>query len=721
MVDVLLVGATGYTGRLVTRYLATHRERDSFKFGIAARSKSKLDKLVSDFNLSGVQLFTVDVADNESIKALLEKASPKAVLTTVGPYIKWGKPLARACARSGVHYVDIGGEAPFVKDIIVELDTLASKTKTILVPSCGFDSVPSDVIAYLSALTLRTTLRSMHQGGAANVGVAESHTRIRARSGVSGGTIASSLNLLEAVSCKDLVASQAPDFISPIELRSPHSIKLVSSLPVVRPKQYGSFFPLLPYNISVVQRTRALFQTNEEKYDKNAANSVNLLPAYSDDYSYTESWAASNRFAAFSISLGVALFGALLMLRPFRQLAKRVLPAPGQGPSDATLSKGFLNMHNISISTPLPTTGKPIVIESHLRGHGDPGYALTAVMASEVALAVLAPQKKLPPLAQRGGVLTSMTALGPLLIERLSASVSSPGLFRGHVRKTRAHQSKNEPKRTEKKGIATKAKGCEHEVPLRGTAALLVIDTGATERVLVTVATTLGELLEVALAGTVNVELESAREVDVDVEVLNPELDAAEDDVLEGASVLVTMVVTGGSENVVVNVVSDGIALVEMGPGGRESELCPIVSVGPLDTVVVSEEGTEELEVEPVIGTLTVTVTVVASSEDIERASQRRLEQIHLELVRLTLTGRFRLPHEQVILHAEAPVYTLKDSSNADEHQNGGAESHPFRAVESCTMECAEEGLAECGVVEYRKRLGKWEGGTWLLSCFAST
>ncbi|KAL5531761.1 hypothetical protein ACEPAF_5323 [Sanghuangporus sanghuang] len=185
----------------------------------------------------------------------------------------------------------------------------------------------------------------------------------------------------------------------------------------------------------------------------------------------------------------------------------------------------------------------------------------------------------------------------------------------------RAHQSKNGPRRTENKVIAMKAKDCMHALPLRGTAALLVVDSGATERVLVTVATTLGELLEVELAGTVNVELKSALEVDVEVAVLSPELDVLGDDVLEGASVLVTTVVTGGSEKVVVNVVSDEIAVVVIGPGGRESELCPIVSVGPLDTVVVVSEGSAELEVESVIGTLTVTVTVVASSEDTERAA----------------------------------------------------------------------------------------------------
>ncbi|KAL5531759.1 hypothetical protein ACEPAF_5321 [Sanghuangporus sanghuang] len=406
MVDVLLVGATGYVGRLITRYLVTHRERDSFKFGIAGRPKADLDKLVSDLNLSDIQLFIVDVTDDESIKTLLSEANPKVVLTTVGPYMKLGKPLARACARNGVHYVDITGEAPFVKDIIAELDTVASKTKAILVPSCGFDSIPSDAVAFLAALTLRATLESMDQDGIANVGVAESHTRIRARGGVSGGTIASYLNLLDTVSRKEFAASQAPDFISPIKLRESHSIKFVSSLPIVRPKQYGSLFPLLPYNISVVQRTRGLFQTNEEKYDANATDNVNLLPAYSDDYWHTESWASPNRFSAFFSSLRVALSSTFMMFRPLRQLAKRFLPAPGQGPSEEALPKGSLEMHNISISTPLPSTG----------------YALTSVMAPEVALALLMPREKLPPLAHQGGILTPMTALGPLLIERLSAT-----------------------------------------------------------------------------------------------------------------------------------------------------------------------------------------------------------------------------------------------------------------------------------------------------------
>ncbi|KAL5512462.1 hypothetical protein ACEPAG_3115 [Sanghuangporus baumii] len=421
MVDVLVVGATGYTGNLIIRYLTVHRERDSFKLGIAARSKSKLDRLVSELDLSNVPSFTVDVINDDSIKALFDEARPRVVLSTVGPYIKWGKPLARACALNGVHYVDITGEASFVKDLIIELDYLATKTKSILVPSCGMDSVPSDAIAYLAAQTLRSVLKGMDQHGLENVGVAESHTRIAAKGGMSGGTASSVLTIVETLSRKDLMYSQTPDYLSPVKIRSPQRLKFVSSLPIVRPKRYGGIFFLIPFNITVVQRTRGLFTLYADKFDKDGDSED--LPAYAEDYSYSESWAASNRFTAFFFSLGIAMGGAcLLLFPPLRWLFRKILPEPGQGPSDEALEKGFLNLHNISISTLLPTTGKPIVIESHFRGRGDPGYTLTAVMASEVALSLLTAQEKLPLLARKGGVLTPMTALGPILLKRLSAS-----------------------------------------------------------------------------------------------------------------------------------------------------------------------------------------------------------------------------------------------------------------------------------------------------------
>lgn len=334
MVDILLIGATGYTGGLIARYLATHRERCSFSFAIAGRSKTKLDKAFSDLSLSDIHVFLVDLSDDDSIQTLLREANPKVILTTAGPYMKCGKPLARACALSGTHYVDISGEALFVKSLIDELDTLATSSRAILIPSCGFDSVPSDTVAFLAALTLRKTLNSMDREETSNIGLVKSCSRLRARGGFSGGTIASALNLLETVPRKDLVTPRAPDFLGPTKLRSPSSPTFVSSLPVVKPKRYGGFFPLVPYNISVVHRTRGLFQVHADKYDANASDSENTLPAYSDDYSYTEMWATPGPVSGFLLSFVVALFGAGLMIPPFRWLMKRVLPSPGEGPSE---------------------------------------------------------------------------------------------------------------------------------------------------------------------------------------------------------------------------------------------------------------------------------------------------------------------------------------------------------------------------------------------------
>ena len=227
-----------------------------------------------------------------------------------------------------------------MKDLIIELDYLATKNKTILIPSCGLDSVPSDAIAYLAAQTLRSTLNAMDQHDLENVGVAESHTRIDFKGGIPGGTASSILTMIETSSRKDIIRSQAPDYLSPVPIKGPsrHVTKFVSSLPIVRPKRYGSFFILIPYNITVVQRTRGLYKLHADRFSKNSED----LPAYADDFSYTESWAASNRFAAFFFSLSIAVGSACLFLfPPLRWFARKVLPAPGQGPSDECVGFTF--------------------------------------------------------------------------------------------------------------------------------------------------------------------------------------------------------------------------------------------------------------------------------------------------------------------------------------------------------------------------------------------
>ncbi|EJD08367.1 uncharacterized protein FOMMEDRAFT_101779 [Fomitiporia mediterranea MF3/22] len=423
MVDVLVLGATGYTGKLITRYLAVHRERGSFTFGLAGRSKSKLAQLVSDLNIPEIQTYTVDVTDDESLSSLLSSSRAKVLLSTVGPYMRWGMPVARACARSGVHYVDIDGEAPFVKDLIMEVDYLATKTGSILVPSSGFDSVPADLLVYLSAITMRKALNEVDATNSSeweNVGITESHTMYSAKGGVSGGTLATVFLLLESFPRKKLAKLMAPDVLSPIKLRTPSSPKLVYTFPGIRSGRYGHAWPLGPHNVAIVQRSHGLFhlQASAGIQDEEVER-----PAYAENFMYTESQAASNQFVAFFAGLGLMLRAACLVLfPPIRWLAKRLVIQPGQGPSDEVLQNGYVKMQNISVSSPLPGTNKSLIIESFARGRGDPGYALTAVMSAEVALGLLAPREKLPAIARSGGVLTPATALGSALLKRLSAS-----------------------------------------------------------------------------------------------------------------------------------------------------------------------------------------------------------------------------------------------------------------------------------------------------------
>ncbi|KAH8110427.1 Saccharopine dehydrogenase-domain-containing protein [Phellopilus nigrolimitatus] len=415
MVDILVLGATGYTGKLITRYLHVHRERGAFSFAIAGRSEARLAELVAELSLDGtVQVLRVDVTNNDELQAAVRTA--RVVINTVGPYYRWGRPVVKACARNGVHYVDLTGETPFVRDIIVRYDYLASKTHAVLLPSCGFDAIPSDVAAFLGAKTLRAA-------AGAHAGVAQSHTMFSVRGGVSGGTLATVFGIADAYPRGALRALQAPYVLSPVQGVVPAS-GLVFSLPRVRPARYGHVFPFAPHNCAIVQRTWGLLQLAARQRRANALDEDadgGAVP-YGNAFSYSESVAAGGPLSAFVISLGLALSGAcLFFFPPVRWLLRKLLPAPGQGPSDEALEKGFFKATNISVSEALPGSEKTVVVETTVSGRGDPGYTLSAIMIAECALALLAPER-LPALGREGGVLTPMTALGDVLIKRLAAS-----------------------------------------------------------------------------------------------------------------------------------------------------------------------------------------------------------------------------------------------------------------------------------------------------------
>lgn len=119
--DVLVLGATGFTGRLITRYLSVHPQRNAFTFAVGARSPAKLQTLLEDLNLhkdSRISTVQVDVTSQPDVERAVK--TTRVVINTVGPYWRWGTPVVEACAKHGVHYVDLTGETVWMKHIILQ-------------------------------------------------------------------------------------------------------------------------------------------------------------------------------------------------------------------------------------------------------------------------------------------------------------------------------------------------------------------------------------------------------------------------------------------------------------------------------------------------------------------------------------------------------------------------------------------------------------------------
>src|SRR5690349_24873976 len=138
--DIVLFGATGFTGALTAEYLAGHA--DGLRWALAGRNRAKLEALSERLGID-VPLLHADVGDEASLRTVAESA--RLVITTVGPYIAYGEPLVAACAAAGTDYVDLTGEPEFVDRMYVRHHAEAEKSGARIVPACGFDSIPPDL------------------------------------------------------------------------------------------------------------------------------------------------------------------------------------------------------------------------------------------------------------------------------------------------------------------------------------------------------------------------------------------------------------------------------------------------------------------------------------------------------------------------------------------------------------------------------------------------
>ncbi len=386
--DIVLYGATGFTGQLVAEYLATGADPGT-RWAIAGRSAKKLQAVHTRLGLgSHVAMLVADSHDADALKALAMQT--RVVCSTVGPYAQLGTPLLAACAAAGSDYCDLTGEVQWMAEVFDTINPQAVASGARLVHCCGFDSIPFD----LGVFAVQQAMFERH-------GVYASHVRGRmgpANGGLSGGTAASMLFMMEQASQDPLVRQRLGDPYALYPRETSSGLDGADQLGVRRDDVFGQWtgpFLMAPCNTRVIRRSNAL----------------SGFP-YGTHFRYDESQLCGNWVKACGLAVGLAGFMGALLLPPSRYLVKKLLPAPGEGPDEQARNDGYFQYFAHAHHPKDPSAD----IRLAVRGKRDPGYGATSRMLAQSALCLA--HDELP---VAGGVWTPASAMGNSLIARLSA------------------------------------------------------------------------------------------------------------------------------------------------------------------------------------------------------------------------------------------------------------------------------------------------------------
>ena len=375
--DIVLVGATGFTGRLTAEYLARHAP-EGLRWALAGRNRDKLEEVRHHLaTISGsaadLELLHADVTDPTSLVQVAERA--RVVITTVGPYLAYGEPLVAACADAGTDYVDLTGEPEFVDRMYLRHHRAAVASGARIVHACGFDSIPHDLGALYTVqqlpddapITLRGVVRS---GGTA-----------------SGGTIHSALNqFARARQMKEAYGARRRAEGKPADGRRSRA---VSGTPHKDSVLGYWLLPLPTIDPIVVARSGA------------------VLPTYGPDFRYSHYAGTKTIRYAVGGAVVVGTLAAVAQVGPVRKFLLGKV-AQGQGPDEARRDTSWFTVDLVGESG-----GR--TIHTRVSG-GDPGYTETSMMLAESALCLALDDN--PPTA---GQVTTAQAMGDNLLARVQS------------------------------------------------------------------------------------------------------------------------------------------------------------------------------------------------------------------------------------------------------------------------------------------------------------
>ena len=373
--DVIVFGASGYTGKLVAEYMGKeYGNHESIRWAIAGRNKDKLSSVKKDLNLNErVSIIEVDSTNKDSLDSMTSSA--KCILTTVGPYQLYGSSLVQSCSVNGTDYVDLTGEPGWMYEMINAHQDTAKKSGARIVFSCGFDSIPFDLGVYF-----------VQQAAQEKYGKPAKHVRgrVKAMNGeFSGGTIASLGATMATLKEKpELIQVLSNPFSLTEGFEGPAQLDDSKVLLDEKLNMWVTPFVMAPINTKNIHRSNAL-----------------LGHAYGEDFCYDEMMIAGEG------EEGKQIADAMNSSNP---MGGDNLPQPGEGPSKESREQGnyevlfFADFDEGSI-------------EARVTGDMDPGYGSTSKMIAESALCLIQDCGDLS-----GGMYTPAPAMGEKLIKRLT-------------------------------------------------------------------------------------------------------------------------------------------------------------------------------------------------------------------------------------------------------------------------------------------------------------
>lgn len=377
--DIVVYGATGFTGKLVAEYLASHYKDDaSLKWAMAGRSKDKLAAVRDEIGApKDLPLIVADASDPASLKAMVEQT--KSVITTVGPYMLYGNELLAACVAAGVDYFDLCGEPTWMRQKIEQHEAAAKKSGSRIVFSCGYDSLPFE----LGVLCAQEEAKKAFGWMAPRV-----KGRVREMKGTfSGGTAASMRALFEAAARdQSLVAL----------LKNPFSL----TPGFEGPKQPPGNRPV--YDEELKTWTAPFVMANINTRNVHRSNLL-LGHPYGKDFVYDEMVITGPGEQGEAIAKKV--------MAANNKLSGNDVPKPGEGPSKEERESGHYDLLFVAIA-PDGRQARAVV-----KGDRDPGYGSTSKMISECAVCLLRDAADTAP-----GIWTPGAAMQHKLIKRLEAN-----------------------------------------------------------------------------------------------------------------------------------------------------------------------------------------------------------------------------------------------------------------------------------------------------------